>query len=144
MLYSISSIQDPDSSNMYTRVLEAARARQVDDMLTRLQGVPNCDLVAIEARYHRQKSCYIKYISPRTLNLKQRKKEQFAAHNTAVRRMIKKLISPVLEHSQVFFLNTLRNRFREILADEGISHPDTYTSQHLKKQIMKDIHTDNS
>ena len=45
-----------ESSNMYTEHSEAAEARQDNDMLTRLRGVPNGDLVAVEARYHRQKS----------------------------------------------------------------------------------------
>ena len=47
-----------DKPDMYTTVMEAAGRRSDTDMLTRLQGVPNGDLVAMEARYHRSKSCY--------------------------------------------------------------------------------------
>lgn len=48
------------------------------------------------------------------------------------------LIPPILEHSQVFFLSTLRKRFLEIMADEGVDLPDNYTLQHLKSQLMKE------
>ncbi len=43
-----------DGSDMYTNILEAAEQRSDHEMLTRLHGVPNGDLVAVEARYHRQ------------------------------------------------------------------------------------------
>lgn len=129
---------DPASPNIYARVLEAAKIKQDDDMLTRLQGVPNGDLVAVEARYHRQKSCYIKYVSPQNVSLKQKRNQQFTAHNTAVRKLISELIPPVLEHNQVFFLSTLRQRFLEIMVDEGVDQPESYTSQHLKRQLIKE------
>ena len=45
---------DPDDSNMYTQVLNTAEQLNDGDMLTRLRGVTNGDLVAIEARYHRK------------------------------------------------------------------------------------------
>ena len=46
-----------DKCAMYSMVLEAAERRKDTEMLTRLHGVPN--IVAIEARYHRSKSCYL-------------------------------------------------------------------------------------
>ena len=51
---------------------EAAERRKDTEMLTRLHGVPDGDLVAIEeARYHRSKSCYLKYIKLQKLDVKQ-------------------------------------------------------------------------
>jgi len=60
-----------DKSDMYSMVLEAAERRKDTEMLLRLHGVPNGDLVAIEARYHRWKSCYLKYIKLQKLDVKQ-------------------------------------------------------------------------
>jgi len=60
-----------DKSDMYSMVLEAAERRKDTEMLTRLHGVPNGDLVAIETRYHRSKSCYLKYIKLQKLDVKQ-------------------------------------------------------------------------
>ena len=60
-----------DKSDMYSVVLEAAERRKDTEMLTRLHGVPNGDLVAIETRYHRSKSCYLKYIKLQKLDVKQ-------------------------------------------------------------------------
>jgi hypothetical protein len=51
-----------DKPDMYTKVLEAAERCKDQEMLARLHGVPNGDLVAVEARYHRTKGCYVKYI----------------------------------------------------------------------------------
>lgn len=129
---------DPEHPNMYTRVLQAAKAKQDDDMITRLQGVPNGDLVAIEARYHRQKSCYINYVSGRSITASKNRKQQFAAHSTSVRRLISEFTSPIIEHRQIFFLSTLRKRFLEILAEEGVDHPGSYTSYNLKRQLIKE------
>ena len=55
------------SQNMYTKVLEAAKRRGDQHMLTRLDGVPNGDLVAVGARYHRQKACYAHYIGEQNI-----------------------------------------------------------------------------
>ena len=51
------------SQDMYTRVMKAAEQRKDIEMLTRLCGVAIGDLVAMEARYCRQKGCYSHYIS---------------------------------------------------------------------------------
>ena len=59
-----------DKSDMCSMVLEAAERRNDTEMLTR-HHVPNGDLVAIETRYHRSKSCYLKYIKLQKLDVKQ-------------------------------------------------------------------------
>jgi hypothetical protein len=128
---------DPDNPNMYVRVLQAAEARQDEDMMTRLQSVPNSDLVAIEARYHRKKSCYIKYISKSGVVANQKRTQQLDAHNASVRKLISELTSPILEHRNIFFLITMKKRFLEILADEGVDHPESYTYQHLKRPLKE-------
>ena len=37
-------------------------------MINRLLGIPNAELVAVEARYHRKKCCLPQYVNP--LNIK--------------------------------------------------------------------------
>lgn len=129
--------EDPHDPNMYTRVLAAAKARQDDNMLARLAGVPNGDLVAVEARYHRSRSCYINYVGKRVITATQ-KRQQDEAYSSSVKTLIGEFSSPILEHNQVFFLSTLRKRFLEILAEEGVDNPDVYRSQHLKRQLLKE------
>lgn len=50
------------NSNIYLNVLKGAEEKQDHKMITRLVGLANGDLVAVEARYHRTKNCYSKYI----------------------------------------------------------------------------------
>ena len=57
---------------MYTKVLRAVKQRSDDDMLARLRDVPNGDLVDVEARYHRTKSCYAKYVTERNISAQER------------------------------------------------------------------------
>ncbi len=42
---------------IYSKVLRKATELNDEDMPIRLNSVPNSDLVAIEARYHRRKAC---------------------------------------------------------------------------------------
>ena len=54
-------ITDRDENNMFGKMKKAAEERMDQEMLVKLNGVPNGDLVAIEARYH--KNCYSRYIN---------------------------------------------------------------------------------
>lgn len=64
--------------------------------------------------------------------------QQFAAHKAAITRLISEFQSPVIQYGQVFFLSTIRKRFLEILADEGVENPDVYGSYLLKRQLTKE------
>ena len=63
--------KQPASLNMYTKMLLAAERRQEQVMLDKVHGVANGDLVAVEARYQRQKGCYTHYISNKHIIIKQ-------------------------------------------------------------------------
>ena len=58
--------------------------------------------------------------------------------NTALRKLISEFTTPILNHNQVFFMSTMRKRFLEILADESVDHPQTYSPEHLKRQVLKE------
>ena len=107
---------DPEKPNMYTRVLEAVRAWQDNDMLTRLTEVRKGDLVAIDAHYHWNKSYYIKYVG-RDVGATKKRTQQFKVHGTSVRQLITELTPTIIENNEVFFLRTLRKRF--IYRDPG-------------------------
>ena len=57
-----------DNNTLYTKILTAAYERGDTTMITRLHGVVNGDLVAVEARYHRKKNCVSTYINPRNVS----------------------------------------------------------------------------
>ena len=52
---------------MYDRILEAADNRNDINMITRLRGVVNRDLVAVEASYHGKNNCVSSYINTRNI-----------------------------------------------------------------------------
>lgn len=56
---------NPEFKSIYVKTLEAAEQRCDVQMLIRLRGVANGDLVAIEARYHRKKNCFSSYVNLR-------------------------------------------------------------------------------
>ena len=124
------------SRNMYTQVLEAALKRNDTVMLTRLRGVANGDLVAVEARYHRIKNCVPHYISDRNIAAI----DQLSKQEHIFSSMLSKLASeylPALKDGEVFLLTSMRNRFQELLCGQGAVNSENYTSQNLKKQLLK-------
>lgn len=46
-------------TNLYSTVLKAAYERQDEELISRLLGIYNGDLVTVQARYHRIKNCCI-------------------------------------------------------------------------------------
>ena len=126
-----------DKTDMYTMVLRAAEQRKDTEMLTRLHGVPNGDLVAIEARYHRLKSCYLKYIKVQKLDVKQPEDSKHAV-KVAVGKLISELQTPIIDGNQVFLLTSLKKRFIELLKEEGVEGANEYRSERLKKQLSNE------
>lgn len=129
----VESIIDNKSENMYIKVLHAAQTKQDKEMLTRLLGAANGDLVAVEARYHRGKNCFAKYVKSVPSNCQ--KNVESEAYNAAFKQLVEEFSTPII-NNQVFLLTTLRDRYQELLAQHKVEN--TYTSQKLKCKIMKD------
>jgi hypothetical protein len=70
-----SSFDCESRETTYTKILHAANDKNDVAMIRRLNGVPNGDLVAMEARYHRKRNCLSTYINPRNISA-QRKSVQ--------------------------------------------------------------------
>lgn len=122
----------PDSINLYAKVLKAAEHRDDQEIATRLRGVANGDLVAVEARYH--KKCSL-YYNPR--NIAASTKD--TSRETLFKQCLHQLIDKFKQHikaKQVFLLTTISKRFKELLEEHGHSGSETYTSQKLKQQLM--------
>jgi len=121
-----------DKSDMYTMVLDAAERRRDTEMLTRLHGVPNGDLVAVKARYHRSKNCYLKYIKLQKLDVNQPEGSENQAVKVTVGKLISEFHSPIIDDNQVFLLTKIKKRFLELLKEEGVEGADEYRSERLK------------
>ena len=114
----------------YSQILAAAENKQDNVMLTRLHGVVNGDLVAVEARYHRTKNCFSKY-----LRVTKNKHEVPEEIDSEVLQNLMSEYLPLIEASQVFLLTSMLNRFQELLEDNDL--PSDCSSRSLKRRIMK-------
>jgi len=72
------------ATNMYETVLEAGKERRDEEMITRLLGVPNADLVACDARYHRKKG----YVNPKCNAQAFEKGKQTTVYKEIIRQII--------------------------------------------------------
>ena len=63
----VKSSVDLSNHSMFSKVMKAANERNDIQMLTRLNGVPNGNLVAIKAWCHRNHNCFSLYINPRNI-----------------------------------------------------------------------------
>ncbi|KAG0698536.1 hypothetical protein GWK47_026028 [Chionoecetes opilio] len=106
----MSSIDDK-GENLYNRVLDAARRREDQVMLNRLLGVVNGDLVAVEARYHRDKSCVTNYTNERNIAALSP-----ADNNTniIIQQVIHEFKKAIIEDKQVIPFTKLRHRYIEL------------------------------
>ena len=115
MVESAISTKDPKKESMYTKVLNAAEKHQDKEMMARLHGVANGDLVAIEARYHRKKNCYTHYIDPKQIATQASRTENVSVFNQKVHELIKEFKPAIIENREVFLLSTLRDDFHAML-----------------------------
>ena len=63
-------------------------------IITRLLGIANSDLVAVEARYHRVKGCIVSYLNPRNIISKQGQYIE-SAHSDALHTLLMNTIHPM-------------------------------------------------
>ena len=116
---------------MFSSIKETAQQLEDEEVLLRLSGAPNGDLVAVEARYHRTKSCVmIKYLN----SGKAKGSTEVDDNNTrkdAFENLTAEFYFRIVHKQEVFRLTTLRSRYREL---HDIA--STYRSSLLKRKIQ--------
>ena len=98
---------DSKSQNLYTCILEAAKQKQDKEIITRLQGVPNGDLVAVEARYHRTKNCIPKYTDLRRVAVTVKQAKLSDSYLAAAYLLKNEFQNSLINEKQVVHLNSL-------------------------------------
>ena len=98
-----------DATNMYETVLEAPTERRDEEMITRLLGVPNVDLVAYDARYHMKKCWYPRYLNAKCIA----KTFEKAHHTTKYKELIRQIIhedrDAIVIENEMFPLSSFRS-----------------------------------
>ena len=121
-----------EQKTMYRNLYDRAIEINDSEMLARLSEVPNGDLVAIEARYHR-KACYVNYL---VRNDKPVQGPSSAIIGCAIKKLSCEIL-PSIERKQIFLLSDLRKKFNSYLI--GQSDIDiTYTSRKLKTMLEQE------
>ena len=134
-----SCIGDSATGNdMYTKVLQAAEQRNDQEMVARLYGVPNGDLVAVEARYHRSKNCFATYINERNISAHETKEHTESVIKVALHELIEEFRVSIIERRGVFLLTTLKQRYAELLGGKGVQHSEMYLTKRLKSDLAKE------
>ena len=127
--------QDPHGRSIYNSVLEAARLRGDDVVMTRLLGIGNNDMVAVKARYHRKKGCLSSYISTRSLSALKRQPAKESEHSEVLCASISEYKQKIVQERQVFLFSSIRERFNELhVGSKG--ECSSYSSQTLKQKLQ--------
>lgn len=129
---------DKHGENIYNKVLAAAEDRCDVDTITRLRGVPNGDLVAIEARYHQGKNCLSHYISQRNVSSTKKDAQRKSVYCQAISKTKDEFYHQIMEDRDVFLLTSMRARFAEIVQEIEPGDPVLYKSCNFKTQLQKE------
>ena len=104
-------------------------------MLNRLQGVPNGDLVAVEARYHRKTACFVKYTDCRKFPAPGKDTKSSKAYVIAARQLKDEFQNAIMVEKSVFQLSALKTRLCELASEVGIENTDSYTTFNFKRLL---------
>lgn len=111
----------------------AAERKGDSSMLHILNGV-NGDLIAMEAKYH--KNCFATYVSKKsTLGLAKGEAVD-SPHERAFRELVIDL-NVGIEQGRAYDMTSLLAKYRDILVQKGATNPDSYTTQNLKIRLQK-------
>ena len=120
-----------ERSNTYSDVVKAAEIRNDRAMLARMLS-SNWDLVAVEARYHRDKGCLRTYINER--NVKAANTTPEKSSHVKVCEMLKiELYQAVVHEKRVCELAVLKERFIEIASENKILVNSNIATNSFKK-----------
>jgi len=137
----VESAIDSSSPNIYTRVLNAAIERQDNEIQLRLRGIPNGDLVAVEARYHRKPGCLATYLNARNIGATKTRSTHTTTDTVEIQSLTE-LISEIktdIELGGVFILSNLRKKYLSILERNEVTVESfqKYDTRFLKKEMAK-------
>jgi len=131
------------SNDRQNAVWQAAKELKDSAMLHKIQGFgTQCtDMVANDFRYHRE--CMTWYVARRKPDNPQGPSATSTdAFDAALRNLVSQIDGPMLQDGSVFFVTTLRKRYRECLAAHGVENASSYRSQALIGRLRKYYTTD--
>ena len=115
----------------------AAERKGDSSMLHILNGV-NGDLIAAEAKYH--KNCFATYVSKKTTLSLPKGEALDSPHERAFQDLAFDLAAGI-EQGRAYDMMSLLSKYQEILTQKGADSPESYTTQNLKIRLQNHFST---
>ena len=116
------------------RSIQLAAERKGDSSMLHILNGANGDLIAMEAKYH--KNCFATYVSKKsTLGL-----VKGEAVDSPRERAFQELVIDLnagIEQGRAYDMMSLLDKYRDILTQKGATNPESYTTQNLKIRLQK-------
>ncbi|XP_060579919.1 uncharacterized protein LOC132736737 [Ruditapes philippinarum] len=126
-----------DDNSIYTKVLKEAEAIGDSVLIKRLTSVPNGDLVALEARYHRKKGCLTKFYGNKTNKTVNEETPDKFKYMAAALKLKEEFEYSLMTQMKVHKLSELRNRFNTIAKEEFKEDVSAYKTNYFKRLLKE-------
>jgi len=114
-------------------IRSAAERKGDSSMLHILNGV-NGDLIAAEAKYH--KNCFATYVSKKSTLCLAKGEAVDSPHERAFQELVIDLASGI-KQGKAYDMMSLLGKCQDILMQKGASNPESYTTQNVKIRLQK-------
>ena len=127
-----------DNLSIYSNVLEEAEKRQDSLVISRLKSIPEGDLTAVNARYHRKKGCLATYLAFDNRRIKRDVQPGGSDTATSAINILKEEFEKsIIDDRNVFQMTTLKSRFLEISKEISKENGSSYKSSTFKQQLKR-------
>ena len=115
----------------HKRVWGKAKALNDEATLHKIQGFGEevCDMVACDLRYHDK--CMDRYLNQRFLSLKGKMTISETPYDQAFEKLIAEIDRGLTEENHIYYVTTLRNRYRDYLKELVVEHVERYKNSSL-------------
>ena len=104
-----------------------------EQMLHKIRGFDKCtDMVAGDFQYHRH--CMTTYLNRRA----RQSSTETSPYDAALNQLLADIDEPLFKDGSIFFMTTLRDKYRLYLIEQGVDDAQSYRSQSLIARIEKE------
>jgi hypothetical protein len=101
-----------------------------EQMLHKIRGFDKCtDMVAGDFQYHRH--CMTTYLNRRA----RQSSTETSPYDAALNQLLADIDEPLFKDGSIFFMTTLRDKYRLYLIEQGVDDAQSYRSQSLRARI---------
>jgi len=114
-------------------IYEQAMKIQDQAILLKIHGIGNRDMVAADFRYH--KSCMDTFMNRRETKCIM-PVNQGDPYENAFGKLLLEITDTLLKDQSEFYITQLRDKYREMLTEEGVANAESYRTDRLRKRLL--------